>query len=369
MPLATLSRLTRFIDIKRKADILAFMANHSFCTLISYNSKSVYVSHINVILQQENTFFGHLAASNAQARALRNDSMAALAIFKDRTHESNPLNVVHMLGIIKIIASPELLQDGITKLVKKYESTRSAPWNIDWSDEKISSQLRGVVGFQLIPTMIREALTLSPSAASAAAELVNMSMPFDMGNIAIDNVASIYIPPYFDESSPASLLELVERSPACTMIVFNSKPDAKQLLIYHVEHTSTKMTSERLNITGRFSVESDAIPACRERSLKAMLIFNGPHTYISPSFYETPHSVPTWNYVVAHVQGIVNFEHHDPSELQFTFDVASIKVKSKFNQNRTLEDRLGVVAGLTASACPMARSVGAVMEQRLCPKL
>ncbi|PYZ96387.1 transcriptional regulator [Alteribacter lacisalsi] len=38
---------------------------------------------------------------------------------------------------------------------------------------------------------------------------------------------------------------------------------------------------------------------------KVLAIFQGPHCYISPSWYETDRSVPTWNYVAVHVYGTV----------------------------------------------------------------
>jgi transcriptional regulator len=34
-----------------------------------------------------------------------------------------------------------------------------------------------------------------------------------------------------------------------------------------------------------------------------LAVFHGPHCYISPSWYETPQAVPTWNYVSVHVYG------------------------------------------------------------------
>jgi transcriptional regulator len=35
----------------------------------------------------------------------------------------------------------------------------------------------------------------------------------------------------------------------------------------------------------------------------ALVVFHGPHGYVSPSVYETHPSVPTWNYVVVHIHG------------------------------------------------------------------
>ncbi len=37
--------------------------------------------------------------------------------------------------------------------------------------------------------------------------------------------------------------------------------------------------------------------------IEAMVVFQGPHTYISPTWYETVKAVPTWNYVAVHAYG------------------------------------------------------------------
>src|SRR5437879_1488408 len=36
---------------------------------------------------------------------------------------------------------------------------------------------------------------------------------------------------------------------------------------------------------------------------EALVIFQGPHAYVSPSWYETKPAVPTWNYVAVHAYG------------------------------------------------------------------
>lgn len=38
---------------------------------------------------------------------------------------------------------------------------------------------------------------------------------------------------------------------------------------------------------------------------ESLVVFQGPHHYISPTWYETNESVPTWNYVAVHVYGNV----------------------------------------------------------------
>jgi len=34
-----------------------------------------------------------------------------------------------------------------------------------------------------------------------------------------------------------------------------------------------------------------------------LTVFQGPHTYVSPTWYQDPETVPTWNYVAVHVYG------------------------------------------------------------------
>src|ERR1044071_9879011 len=40
-----------------------------------------------------------------------------------------------------------------------------------------------------------------------------------------------------------------------------------------------------------------------DASQPVLVIFQGPHTYVSPSWYEVALSVPTWNYAAVHAYG------------------------------------------------------------------
>jgi len=35
-----------------------------------------------------------------------------------------------------------------------------------------------------------------------------------------------------------------------------------------------------------------------------MVVFHGPHTYVSPTWYQEEETVPTWNYVAVHATGV-----------------------------------------------------------------
>ncbi len=121
---------------------------------------------------------------------------------------------------------------------------------------------------------------------------------------------------------------------------------------------------------------------------EALVIFQGPNTYITPSWYPSKHAhgqaVPTWNYAVVHAYGRPTFIHdrtwllahvteltnmHEATqklpwhvsdapadyvdkmlELIVGVDIPLTRVtgKWKVSQNRPPADRLGVAAGLTS---------------------
>jgi transcriptional regulator len=134
---------------------------------------------------------------------------------------------------------------------------------------------------------------------------------------------------------------------------------------------------------------------------ESLVVFQGPHAYVSPSWYETREKVvPTWNYAAVHAYGaprIVEDESAtrailmrliDVSEagfearwrtdgqpedflaamvkgvVAFEMPIARLEGKWKMSQNRLAEDRAGAARGLAASDDPMARAVAAVMRAR-----
>lgn len=44
-----------------------------------------------------------------------------------------------------------------------------------------------------------------------------------------------------------------------------------------------------------------------EKNENVLVIFNGPHTYISASWYSNPQSASTWNYMAVHAKGKIKF--------------------------------------------------------------
>ena len=136
-------------------------------------------------------------------------------------------------------------------------------------------------------------------------------------------------------------------------------------------------------------------------SAEAMVIFNGPDAYVTPSFYaskvEHGKVVPTWNYAAVHAYGTAEFFQdttrlhevvsrltglHEQGMAQpwsvsdapepfvaaqlkgivgLRLPIARIDAKRKMNQNRSGADRLGVASGLMSSAREEDRAVAAMI--------
>ncbi len=126
-----------------------------------------------------------------------------------------------------------------------------------------------------------------------------------------------------------------------------------------------------------------ANPQWRElEGQESLVVFNGPHAYISPDWYESRANVPTWDYMAVHALGSARILRGEadarnavarlseineasfpkawsldemPEErvrtmlraiVPFEIRVQRLYGKYKLSQNRTPADRKGVVAGL-----------------------
>jgi transcriptional regulator len=122
---------------------------------------------------------------------------------------------------------------------------------------------------------------------------------------------------------------------------------------------------------------------------EVLVIFQGPHAYVSPSWYEVELSVPTWNYAVVHAYGIprlfedseelykllkilietheAQFERPWPFQLPdeylqkmirgivgFEIKITRLEGKFKMSQNRTESERENVLAALQESTNTLA---------------
>jgi transcriptional regulator len=129
---------------------------------------------------------------------------------------------------------------------------------------------------------------------------------------------------------------------------------------------------------------------------KTLCIFHGPHAYISPTWYSTKITVPTWNYIVVHAEGTARamsdaelrahlgaltntyeaarsptwtieqrpadvIEKLQRTIVGFEIEITKLEGKWKLGQNRTLQDRHGAIQGLREAGNPDSLAVADAM--------
>jgi transcriptional regulator len=135
-----------------------------------------------------------------------------------------------------------------------------------------------------------------------------------------------------------------------------------------------------------------------ERQTESMVIFQGPHAYVSPTWYAVSPAVPTWNYAVVHAYGAARVRedatfiagvvedltrrYEDQREhpwstqavpgesyekllnaiVGFEISVSRCEAKFKLGQNRSVEDRAGTIAGLERESSPKALELAHFMR-------
>ena len=194
----------------------------------------------------------------------------------------------------------------------------------------------------------------------------------------------MYLPKHFEERDPERLRSLIQRYPLGSLVTATeSGLDAN-----HIPFVFADTGAAAGTLHGHIA---RANPLWREgvRDGAALVIFQGPNSFISPSWYpskrENASVVPTWNYAVVHAHGVLRFvddsvwvrshvealtrEHEgqrNPSwavtdapasfvraQLKgivgLRLPIARVDGKRKMSQNRSAADRAGVAAGLAAS--------------------
>lgn len=109
---------------------------------------------------------------------------------------------------------------------------------------------------------------------------------------------------YFKEKDGETVLQFMRQYPFIflTGCDKDSKPVATQVPVFIDEK------EEKLFLTGHMMRQTDHHKAF-EQNNNVLAIFNGPHTYVSATWYDNPHQASTWNYMSVHAKGIINFQN------------------------------------------------------------
>ena len=204
----------------------------------------------------------------------------------------------------------------------------------------------------------------------------------------------MYIPPAFLESDLPTLHEFIERHSFGLLVSqHNGSPFATHLPLL-LDRTSSALGT----LIGHVARANPQWEQCLGQPVLA--VFSGPHAYISPTWYEAEHVVPTWNYVAVHASGRVRLVEDQPGLLDivrhsvevyeqsmprpwslgeadtfverllkqivgFRIEIERLEGKWKLNQNHPVERREKVVRSLGERDDENSTAIAGMMRQQL----
>lgn len=206
----------------------------------------------------------------------------------------------------------------------------------------------------------------------------------------------MYIPKHFEQNNATLMKALIESNPLGTMVSSGSEGLIANHIPFEVQDTASKLlllghVAKANSISCEFCADTDVL-----------IVFGGENSYISPSWYPSKKTnknvVPTWNYTVVHAHGRVRTVEdaewlrahvqrltdrgesalaqpwsvsHAPAEFTdrlldaivgIEVEVNRLEGKWKLSQNKSQEDRRGVIRGLRERSDPRAGLLADQME-------
>jgi transcriptional regulator len=201
----------------------------------------------------------------------------------------------------------------------------------------------------------------------------------------------MYVPESFKVTDQAKIEAFLERYDFATIV---SSPDTG-IIATHVP-ILVRRTPKGLVLVGhvaRANVHWELMTG----AVESLAIFQGPHGYVSPTWYASGPAVPTWNYAAVHAYGkpratddvaftesllrelVLRYENGDAAWrfedlprryadglmsaiVAFEMPVDRVEAKFKLGQNRSEEDRARTIAGLERQPSAEAAALAAFMH-------
>lgn len=191
----------------------------------------------------------------------------------------------------------------------------------------------------------------------------------------------MYTPKPFKQDNLDTIFALITHNPLAILIT--KQKDGT----IDAHHVPLFLDKEQNRLLGHIAKANSLWRKIAEES-EALIIFNGSEHYITPNWYPSKKinekAVPTWNYITAHLRGHLTFIHDDnwklnmltcltvqqenkiiqkqpwritdaPTEyisnqlkaiIGIEISITSIEAKWKISQNKTAEDKQGILNGL-----------------------
>jgi len=210
----------------------------------------------------------------------------------------------------------------------------------------------------------------------------------------------MYNPPAFRETDLPTIFDFVARHgfAVLTSVDDAGRPTASHLPLHLRHEPGTDPATSPAVLVGHMARTNPQWRSAAGRDV--LVVFSGPHAYVSPTWYAEPNTVPTWNYIAVHAVGRLEITE-DPAELRriladsvalyetampqpwefdptsplgetlikqvvgFRITVERWEGKWKLNQNQSLVRRQRVAAALAARGDAESQAVAAEMRRTL----
>jgi transcriptional regulator len=103
--------------------------------------------------------------------------------------------------------------------------------------------------------------------------------------------------PSFSLADPAAIKQLIRENPWATIV-----SDTTEGLVASHYPVLVDEDREELSILTHLGRPDDLVHELGRHEL--LVVIQGPHGYISPSWYDENPAVPTWNFIAAHLRGV-----------------------------------------------------------------
>ncbi len=202
----------------------------------------------------------------------------------------------------------------------------------------------------------------------------------------------MYIPKHFEEKDRRQLVEFMKEYNFATIV--NSAK--KRYWATHIPFLVEELNGDL--ILRAHMAKANPQWANFKDDEEVLVIFQEPHSYISPKLYENKVSVPTWNYIAVHAYGIPKilpsveervslledtfkvfessfkdvwetFPEDYKNELldgiaAFEIKLTNIEGKFKLSQNRTEGDRERIISKLDSKDNKVKQDIAKYMKKR-----
>lgn len=200
---------------------------------------------------------------------------------------------------------------------------------------------------------------------------------------------------HFTEKNLDKVLAFMKENSFAVLTGFGEMyPEATQIPL------EIKSVNDKLFLSGHI-MKKTAHHKAFEKNNKVMVVFTGPHCYVSADWYHNPQSASTWNYMTVQVKGTINFTdeagtyeaikavtnkyegtktaaafNNMPTEyisqllkaiIGFKIEVESIENVFKLSQNKSLDEQKNIIFQLKKRGDENSLKIAIEMENKISP--